>query len=117
MTILWLQTLIDEFLDMPGPFEMLNPELLLMLGMGTIGTAVGLLTTAIMNARMTNEHMKMNQRTRYLFALSLGGTGIGGIHVSPLITEIYGYMSFVLLLLLPIGFSVLIIKELVRADI
>ncbi len=113
----WLQTLVDEFLDMPGPFQMLNPEILLMLGIGAIGTAVGLLAISVMNARMPGDNMNMQPRMRYLFALSFGGTGIGGIRYSSLIADTYGYLSFALLLLLPVGVSILIIKELVRADI
>lgn len=112
----WLQALVDP-LDVPGPFQTLNPELLLMIGIGGIGTAVGLLIISVINAQMTGEHSYIEPRTRYLFALSFGGTVIGGIPYSSLIADIYGYLSFALLLLLPVGVSVLVIKELVRADI
>lgn len=112
-----LQTVTDELLDMPGPFQMLTPELLLMLGIGAIGTALGLLVITVLNTRMASGNVRMNPRKRYVFALSFGGTGVGGVRFSPLVTDAYGYISFLLLLLLPVGVSVLIIRELVRADV
>ena len=88
-----------------------------MLGIGAIGIAVGLLAISVINVRMSDGNMNMHPCMRYLFALSFGGTGIVAIRQSSLMAVAYGYLSFSMLLLLPVGACILIIKELVRADI
>lgn len=111
------QTVTDSLLGMPGPFQMLSPGVLLMLGIGAIGLGTCLAALSVMNARVGNSELTMAPRVRYTIALSFAGTAMGGVRYYPLLSELYGYLSFGILLLLPAVICALIIQQLVRAEI
>jgi len=89
----------------------------ILLGIGAISVAFGVMMMSIMNTRLGGSGSKIGTRERYLFAASVAVCAMAGLRYYPFLSEAYGYLSFTVLLLLPFAFSILIARELMRADI
>lgn len=117
LTTVWSRSLSNGVLAIPGPFRMLTPETLLLLGIGGSGIACALLGITLINRQFGPGNVEMNSRARYIFALSVGATGMGALHRYPLLTDAYAYLSFIIWLLLPAVVSIVIVSALVRVDV
>lgn len=93
---------------LPGPFEIPDPYVLLLLGIFLLLLGTGVLASTGL------KYLGVSDRTRIVFAATLTTTAVGVTLESPLLRDGYYIISVVVVALLPLVVTIASVRELIR---
>jgi drug/metabolite transporter (DMT)-like permease len=94
--------------ELPGPFEIPNPSIMLLLGVSLLLFGSGVLASTGL------KHLGASDRTRIVFAVTLMVTTLGVTLERPLLRNSYYIISVVVVAALPLIVTIVSVRELVR---
>ena len=102
-------------IEVAGPFEILNPRLLLLFGAVSLAIGASLVLSLYFDTTTKNsKYIDMTNRERYIISGTIAISAVTFALERDGVLQIYGWLSLVLIILLPISTTVFVIKMLIE---
>jgi len=104
--------------NVAGPFETLNPRLLLLLGIVSLAIGSSLLLSAYIEVTIgSTNRFSITSREKYFISGVIAISAVVFAIENDWVLQVYGWVSLLLIILLPILFTLVIMRMIIDKNI